>query len=130
MRIFLKNISNMCVRALCVSPLLAMNSLERLCRFGKHQCYAKPSYISLEGKETLTEEGLRNNQFGGTEGWILEIRVRLPRDSRKLETAAIIRDRVPNSPTSQVLGVGPDFSVQVDVYDWTRLTRVVRSGRA
>ena len=27
--------------------------------------------------------------------------------------------RVPNSPTGQVLGVGPDFSVQVDVNDWT-----------
>ena len=27
--------------------------------------------------------------------------------------------RVPNSPTGQVLGVGPDFSVQADVNDWT-----------
>jgi len=28
-------------------------------------------------------------------------------------------DRVPNSPTGQVLEARPDFSVQVDVNDWT-----------
>ena len=30
-----------------------------------------------------------------------------------------VTNRVPNSPTGQVLGVGPDFSVQVNVNDWT-----------
>ena len=36
--------------------------------------------------------------------------------------------RVPNSPTGQVLEVGLDCPVLVDVDDWTRLTWVVRSG--
>jgi len=33
---------------------------------------------------------------------------------------ATARARVPNSPTSQVLEAGPDFSVQVDVSDWSQ----------
>ena len=37
--------------------------------------------------------------------------------------------RVPNSSIGQALEAGPDFSVQVDVNDWTWLTRVVRSGQ-
>jgi len=36
--------------------------------------------------------------------------------------------RVPNSPTGQVLEAGPGWPILVDVDDWTRLTRVVRSG--
>jgi len=35
---------------------------------------------------------LRNNRFGGAEGWILKTRVRLPRDSRQLETAATTKE--------------------------------------
>jgi len=36
--------------------------------------------------------------------------------------------KVPNSPTGRVLEAGPGWLVLVDVDDWTRLTRAVRSG--
>ena len=52
MRIILKDISNMCVRALRVSPVSAINSYQQLCRLVKNQCYSRPSYISSERKET------------------------------------------------------------------------------
>jgi len=44
------------------------------------------------------------------------------------EREGLVKIRVPNSPTGQVLEAGPDFAVQIDVNDWTRLTLVVQSG--